>query len=482
MKLNKIAIAIALVFPLVSNAQTSAQLQSEIEALKAQVKELQELIKGKAATAAEEQPVVELEEFNRIKTKVEAAEDVSNVNGMKGLRISGGLDTVYIWNQAKNTSSFVFGNNYAPSYSYGSSSGEMFSYDNSYFGMAYLDIQKEMEGGTKLRLTLAPTKSNASAYNMASIINEASASIPLTDSSTRLMIGQMPDVSGYEPILNTYTGTNSISSNQLYPASPEYFVTKNLLSDFTAATMYTGVGLDLVRGPWETKLFLANFNAPRNDITANTSTDGGMNSPAFIFNSAYTQEEFWGFEFTGYLAKVANPVVLGTYSQLAQFEIDGNYTRGDFNGNLQLTTGQFQNAAFGGGDAEWYGFSALASERLTPQFTLAGRLDFLYDQANGGGVLGLGNTGVGATYTGGTLGDFVNGFGPGDPNASDYDPKTGSNRTALTVAGTYRINPNVSLRSELRRDYATRASFYNYNVGSFQNSNTTLALQAVVNF
>ena len=100
MKLNKMAIAIALVFPLFANAQSSAQLQSEIETLKAQVQALQELLQGRAAGAAampagaaamapdsETLPPVDPDDFNRIKTKVEAADDVQSVNGMKGLRI-----------------------------------------------------------------------------------------------------------------------------------------------------------------------------------------------------------------------------------------------------------------------------------------------------------------------------------------------------------------------------------------------------------
>ena len=172
-----------------------------------------------------------------------------------------------------------------------------------------------------------------------------------------------------------------------------------------------------------------------------------------------------------------------TYSKLSQFEIDGNYTRGDFNGNLQLTVGSLADGSFTGGDAGWWGISAAASERLTSQFTLAGRLDYLNDQRNGGGLLGLANTGAGAGYSSSTTaGDFVNGFGPGDPGAPGYDPTVGANRSALTVAGTYRINANVSLRSELRRDFSTLSSFYNYSAQSFQNTNTTLAFQAVVNF
>ena len=477
MKLNKTAFAIAMAFPMLASAQTSAQLQSQIEALKAQVQQLEQLVKQKSAVDAE--PTVELEEFNRIKTKVEAAEDTAESSGFKGLRITGGIDPVYIWNAAKGTSSFSFGNNLANP----NNSSEAYAYDNSYFGSAYVDFQKEMEGGSKLRLTLMPTKSVASAFTTGSIIQEASASIPLTDAQTRLMVGQMGDVSGYEPTLNTYSGSNNISSNQLYPGYAEYFITKNMLFDFTAANFYTGAGLDLIRGPWEYKFWIANLNSSRTSVGANNAAANTIASePAFIYNATYAQEEFWGFEFTGYAGHVSTPqsATTGLLGRLDQFEIDGNYTRGDFNANLQFTVGRLENGSFdGNNDARWWGLSALASQKVGANWTFAGRVDYLNNEANGGGLYTLGNnvTGTNASY-----GDVVNGFGSGDASAADYDSTVGANRTALTLAGTYRLNRNVAFRTELRRDFSTLATFYNYTNSSFQKTNTTIGFQTIVNF
>ena len=477
MKLNKTAFAIAMAFPMLASAQTSAQLQSQIEALKAQVQQLEQLVKQKSAVDAE--PTVELEEFNRIKTKVEAAEDTAESSGFKGLRITGGIDPVYIWNAAKGTSSFSFGNNLANP----NNSSEAYAYDNSYFGSAYVDFQKEMEGGSKLRLTLMPTKSVASAFTTGSIIQEASASIPLIDAQTRLMVGQMGDVSGYEPTLNTYSGSNNISSNQLYPGYAEYFITKNMLFDFTAANFYTGAGLDLIRGPWEYKFWIANLNSSRTSVGANNAAANTIASePAFIYNATYAQEEFWGFEFTGYAGHVSTPqsATTGLLGRLDQFEIDGNYTRGDFNANLQFTVGRLENGSFdGNNDARWWGFSALASQKVGANWTFAGRVDYLNNEANGGGLYTLGNnvTGTNASY-----GDVVNGFGSGDASAADYDSTVGANRTALTLAGTYRLNRNVAFRTELRRDFSTLATFYNYTNSSFQKTNTTIGFQTIVNF
>jgi len=342
------------------------------------------------------------------------------------------------------------------------------------------------------RLTLAPSKSAGSAFNWGNIVHETYASIPLSDAQTRLMVGQFADVSGYEPWLNTYVGANSISSNQLFPGYAESFITKNLLFDFTNPYFYTGVGLDLTRGPWETKLFLVNFNSARNDVNQCTgATAGGGNvncdhknvHPTLIYNATYAKEEFWGVEFTGYEGIVANPV-LGGNSRLDQFEIDGNYTRGETNANLQFTVGQQQDAAYNGGKAQWWGISTLLSQRVLPKLTLGARLDYLNNQKNGGGTfataIAIPNTidSSSAAY----LGDYINGFGPGDPNAAGYDPNKGANRSALSLSATYRLTPNVAFRGEFRYDYASTPSFYNYNDQSFRHSNQLFGIQSIINF
>ena len=475
MKLKVTAIAVALAFPMLANAQSSAQMQGEIDALKAQIKELRALIKAPDAEV-DALPPVDPEEFNRIKGKVEAADDVQNVNGMKALRISGGIDPVFIWNQAKNSSGFSFGNN--------TTTPAATSYDDSMFGVAYLDLQKEMEGGTKFHLTLMPTKSAGGAFAAStngSIIQEASASIPLDGSSTRLMVGQMPDVSGYEAWYPTYVGENNISSNVMYPTYATNFVTHNLLWDFTGAYFYTGVGLDLVRGPWETKLFLANVNASRGDTKlALGGTGQSNNNTGFIYNAAYTQEEFWGVEFTGYFLPNM-PTPSGAAGNVSSFEIDGNYTRGTFNGNLQFTLGTQHNGAYrtdaNGNlqDSRWYGMSLLLSERLNTRWSVATRLDYLNNQANGGGIFTLNSANAGISG----VGDAVNGFGP---DANDPSGQTGTNRAALAFSTTYHVTQNASLRAEVRRDFASTAAFYDYNTGNMVSANNVVALQALVNF
>ncbi len=435
--------------------------------------------------------------FDQVQTKVDAIQDSMATAGLTGLRISAGIDPVYMYNKAKGTGSFSFLNNFSNI----NGSGEFYSYDNSYFGVAYLDVQKQMDDGTKMRITLMPSKSSGSGYNFGNIVHEATASIPLGGPATRLMVGQMPDVSGYQPYVNTFVGANTLSSNLLYPGYGEYFITKNMLFDFTAATFYTGAGLDITSGSWETKLILANFNSARNDCPATTvgpgagTCAGPSKSPTFIYNATYAQAEYWGFEFTGYEGKVSNWNADGInrpagVSRLDQFEIDAWYTRADFNSNIQYTVGRQKaaannlDAAGNPQDAGWWGISTLVSERITPRFTLAGRLDYLNNQKNGGGTFNVYNSNqynsvIGAT---GVAGDGINGFGAGDPTAAGYDANKGANRTSLSVSGTYRLSQYVALRGELRHDIATTAAFYNFKDGTFQKTNDTVGMQTVVNF
>ena len=500
LKLKKIAVAVALALPMVAGAQTNEELKSEIDLLKAQVNELRAMIKQQGAApvstpapTTQSADTVDRADFNQVQAKVEGMVDDKEAAGFKGLRITGGIDPTYLFNRAKASSSFAFLNNAGSI----NGSGEVFAYDNSTYGLAYLDFQKEMEGGTKMRMTLLPSKSAGSAYNWGNIVHEAYASIPLSDAQTRLMVGQFADVSGYQPWVNTYIGANSIYSNQLFPGYGEYFITKNLLFDFTNPYFYTGVGLDLTSGPWETKLYLANFNSARNDVNlCPTATPGGGNisctnnknmHPTFIYNATYAKEEFWGFEFTGYEGIVANPETFNN-SRLDQFEIDANYTRAEFNGNIQFTVGQQKDAAYNGGNAQWWGLSTLLTQRVLPKLTLAARFDYIDNHKNGGGTFATA-TAIPSTIdtanpavTNPFLGDFYNGFGPGDPSAPGFDVNKGANRSSVAFSSTYRLTPNVAFRAELRYDHATTPSFYYFNDQSFHNSNEVLGLQTIVNF
>ncbi len=87
-------------------------------------------------------------ELNRIAVKTEGLQDSMADQGLKGLKISGQMDPTYIYNRAQDNASFVFLNN----------GDARYTYDNSYFGMAVIDFQKETDSGARWRLTLAPER------------------------------------------------------------------------------------------------------------------------------------------------------------------------------------------------------------------------------------------------------------------------------------------------------------------------------------
>ena len=198
-KLTLLAVALAAIFPMAqsAHAQTNAELKQEIELLKRQLQVLiQKVDAASAAPAA--QATIDPQDFNRIKIKAESTEDNFEAAGLKGFKVSGVMDPTYIYSRNQDRSGFIFLNNFA------ARDGETpYAFDNGNFGQAMLDIQKETEGGNKWRLTLAPHKSAASGYNLNSIVHEASVSIPLTDPTTRLIAGMIPDWSGYEYIMPT---------------------------------------------------------------------------------------------------------------------------------------------------------------------------------------------------------------------------------------------------------------------------------------
>ena len=146
------------------------------------------------------------------------------------------MDPTYIYNQRQNRAGFQFLN---------AVGDDGYNYDNSYFGAAVIDFQKETDSGTRWRLTLAPNRGVGAVFDGQSIVHEASVSVPLTDLQTRLIAGQIPDWSGYEYLQPTL--------NKL--------ITHNLLFDFTLPTAYTGAGLELTSGKWLVKGMLANMNA-----------------------------------------------------------------------------------------------------------------------------------------------------------------------------------------------------------------------------
>ena len=452
---STLALALAAAFPAV--AQSNADILKELQALKDKVSELETKLKAheaKLPPAAGQWGMSseQAKELNRATLKAEATEDALESQGLKMLKISGFMDPTWIYNQRQNRAGFQFLNPVA-------SGG--YNYDNSYFGGATIDFQKEMEGGTKWRLTLVPNRGTGSVIGDASIVQEATVSVPLGDLQTRVIAGQMPDWSGYEYQQSTL--------NKL--------ITHNLLYDFTLPTLYTGVGMDYVRGKWAGKWMVANVNT--------SARQPGERAPAFVYRVDYAKGEFQGFGFAGAHGKGVNfraagdqnPFTGDAYSladtRLDLFEVDGYFIRGDWTVQGQLSYGQQKKAAIAADpvtgelrDARWWGASVLAAYKLDPRLEVTSRFDYLNNRKHGGGLLGY------------TVADDRNGIGPDGAG----DTERGANRMALALGLSYRYNLNTTFKAEARFDRADLPVFLDVKTGSYRKSNTLLGSSVVVSF
>lgn len=436
-------------------AQSAADLIKEIQELKKRVAELEG--KQKAAEAAK--PAAgqwgmtpeQAAEFNRIAVKTEATEDNLEMWGIKGLTITGYMDPTFIYNKRQDKAGFQFLN---------AVGDDGYNYDNSYFGAAAIDFTKETESGTRWKLTLAPNRGVGAVFDGQSMVHEATVSIPLTDLQTRMIVGQMPDWSGYEYLQPTL--------NKL--------ITHNLLFDFTLPTAYTGVGIDYTQGKWWLRGMVANMNASRKNP--------GDKAPVLAYRVDYSRGEFQGFGFAGVHGKAANfrsddvnPITTDPYdtrdTRLDLFQIDGYFIRGDWTVQGQFSYGQQKRAAITADpvtgemrDAKWWGVSTLAAYKWTPRFETTARLDYINNKKNGGGLLGY------------TFADDRNGIGP-DPAG---DPEKGANRTALTLGASYLYNINTTFKVEYRLDRANLPVFVDVKDGSYGKSNHLLGTSVVVSF
>jgi Protein of unknown function (DUF3138) len=450
-KMKTIAVALAgigLSMPLLAQAQASAELLKELQALKARVEQLEAQVKSQQAAPKPADPA----EFNRIAVKTEAMEDTFEAQGFKGLKISGAVDPTSIYNRGQNTTGFQLLNK------------DPYSYDAGYFGMAILDFQKEMDGGNKFRLTLAPERGVGATFNTGSIVHEASASIPLTDLQTRLIVGQIPDWSGYEYL----------------PPNQNKLITHNLLFDLTLPTAYTGAGLELTRGKWISKVMLANMNAAKKSP--------GNKTPVIAYRVDYSRGEFQGFGLAGVHGKATNfndcvDVDCTSYrdSQVNLFEVDGYFIRGDWTLQGQVSFGQQKRASITPDpitaelrDARWWGLSGLAAYKFSPRLEGVARFDYINNKTNGGGLLGY------------TVADGRNGIGPDPRSLSETDPigdpSVGANRYALSLGVGYLYNQNVTFKAEYRLDRASQPVFLYNSDGTYRKNNSLFGLSTVVSF
>lgn len=479
MRITFLTLAIAAAFP--AAAQSNEELLKELRALRDRVAELERKLATPAAAPAAAgagaaagqwgMTPEQARELSRIAVKTESLQDNFVDQGFKGLKISGQMDPTYIYNRNQDNASFVFLNKGDP---------PRYTYDNSYFGMVVLDFEKETEGGSRWKLTLAPERGTGSLTNGGSIVHEASVSIPLTDLQTRLWAGQIPDWTGYEITLP--------AGNKL--------ITHNLLFDTMAPTSYTGAVLDLTSGKWWTRVGLANVNTARNS--------SGNNGPALIYRVDYSKGEYEGFGFSGLHGKVANFAADGTYAvdtgaidangdpvfadtpfssagkntMANLFAVDGYFVRGDWSLYGQVSYGQQERAAIFNSDgvlrdARWWGLSGTVAYKLTPRLEGVVRADYVSNERNGGGLFGY------------SFDDPVNGIGrarQSDGSVAAGDESTGANRYALSLGMNYLFDENTIFKAEYRYDGADQPVFEYVKNGTFKKSNHLLGASVVVSF
>jgi hypothetical protein len=457
--MTAITVAVAAAFPGSALAQSNEELLKEIRALKERVTQLE----AQQKTAAPAKPAAgqwgmtpeQAAEFARVATKTEGLEDSIEAMGLKNLKITGFADPTYIYNQRQNRGGFQFLNQV-----YAGDNPGGYNYDNSYFGGVTIDLLKETDNGTRWHLTLTPNRGAGSVIGDASIVQEASVSIPLSDLQTRLIAGQLPDWSGYE----------------YQQATLNKLITHNLLFDLTLPTTYTGAGLELTRGKWLSKVMLANMNS--------SLRKSGDKSPVLTYRVDYSKGEFSGFGFAGLHGRAANwrsddvnPITGDAYdtrdTKVNLFEADAYFIRGDWTVQGQLSYGTQKSAAITADpltgemrDSSWYGASALASYQITPRFGITGRLDHLRNRKNGGGLLGY------------SWADDRNGIGP-DPLG---DQERGTDRTALSVGLSYRFNLSTTFKAEYRLDRASLPVFLDVRTGEYHKTNNVFGTSVVVSF
>jgi hypothetical protein len=469
--LTPIAVALAASTGLASlpaAAQSNQELLNELRALRERVNQLEKKLEeqGKAPAQPGQWGMTpdQAREMNRISVKTEALQDNFIDQGFKGLKISGQIDPTFIYNRAQSNSSFVLLNN----------GDGRYTYDNSYFGMAVLDFEKETDSGTKFKLTLAPERGTGALINGRSIVHEASVSIPLTDLQTRLWVGQIPDWTGYEITLP--------AGNKL--------ITHNLLFDTMAPTAYTGAVLDITSGKWWSRIGIANVN------TARTGT--GIKSPALIYRVDYSKGEFSGFGFSGLHGKLANFAADGqwdsdgdgipdaVFAEAGQptranlLEFDAYFVRGDLSLFGQVSWGQQEKSAIFNSDgqlrdAEWVGLSTTVAYKATPRLEYVLRGDIVRNRKNGGGLLGY------------SFDDDVNGIGRGFLANGDFakGADRGANRWALSLGLNYLYDENTVFKVEYRLDGADQPVFGHYKgnvLDTYRKNNQVFGTSVVVSF
>ena len=481
-RLTCLAAALACAFPAAAQtakrlpptqAPSNAAVLEELKALRDRVADLEKKLQAAEADRAKAPAVAvapvpaasapataqwgmtpeQARELNRVTVKAEALEDSRDALGFKGLKIAGYMDPTFIYNKNQDRAGFQFLN---------AVGDDGYNYDNSYFGAAVIDLQKETDSGVRWRLTLAPNRGVGAVFDGTSPVHEASVSIPLGSLQQRLIVGQLPDWSGYEYL----------------PATQNKLITHNLLFDFTLPTAYTGVGFEITEGKWIVKSMLNNMNASRKTP--------GNTTPALAYRVDYSRGEYQGFGFAGVHGKAANFAdPNGKDSRLDLFEFDAYFIRGDVTVQGQVSAGRQKGAAIipdattgALRDSSWTGLSVLGAYKFTPRFEGTARADYIRNRKNGGGLLGY------------TVSDGRNGFGPDANLGCDpanlatlvSDCNRGADRKAYTFGLSYLFDSSTTFKAEYRLDQANQPVFEVVKDGTFKKTNQMFGASVLVSF
>lgn len=410
-KQKMLVVAIAAALPWIgAQAQSNADLLKQIEALKAQL----EALTAKVEAVSKQAGAVNPQEFNRLVQKVDLAEEGSIASGFRGLKFKGVIEAAYL----NDTNSVATGFNKA--------------LGNGGYGAAFFEVSKESEDSVGWTLRLMPLSGTGST------VHEASVSVPIGDSGTKLIAGLVPDFSGYE-----------YSAGNLNP-----LVTNNLLYA-NAASNYTGVGMSyVISKSWTAKWMVA-------------QVDGlaSRKAPGLAYRTDYSAGEYSGIGFSGVHFRT-NTAAVGGNADL--MEVDAYHNRGDLTLQGQFSVGRLIAGGLdgSGGDARWWGLSGLAGYKVTPRLQALVRADYINNRKNGGGL-------------------YFHPFGAAgaelDSTGVALDPSKGANLYAISAGFNYSVTTNTQWKTELRFDRATGYNFIDSN-GVGKKGNTTFGTSVVVSF
>jgi len=439
-----IVIALASAMPWMSaQAQSTADLKKEIEALKAQLQMLTQKVEQMDSKAASPELV---QQVNRIEQKQELMADDQEKAGFKGLKINGTMEVAYVYDDLKR------------SHNFGGSAGAALGES------AMLQITKESQDGEGVDWTLRLLPGSSTNF-----VHEASLSIPVTKEN-RIIGGLIPDYQGYEYV---FANANPTLGNQL--------ISHNALFDVAGPTVYAGLGMSHTfnGGMYALKWIVGNID-PVNDDPSLNGTDA-LGNPIQTVNGSQksvglaARGDWFINEFSYVGLSIAHGSVNRNFDVMA---IDGGYTHGDWAFNGQLSMGTQRNAAANGEDAVWTGISGLVGYKLTPRLQLLARADYVENRKNGGGTYAYNGT----SGSGSAPGIYGLGLGPElDATGTIIDQNVGASLTRISLGTNYQINANTQWKTEYRLDQSSGYNFIDVD-GTFRKTKNSLATSLVVSF